>query len=107
MDFCDEAVEIAARRLEKKEEKLQKKLSLSQKQQTKHENCTSKCDSNNNMKLKVEEGKDSTIIKSPLTNRKFERREGVAEKNDTERKLVKESVKVMARTTYLNDYNLL
>ena len=42
-----------------------------------------------------------------MANRKWDRRQGVAEKNDTERKLVKECVKVMAVQTKMNDFNLI
>ena len=92
MAMYEEAVEIAAQHLKKKEEK-----NLKKKQQNNHY-----C-----VKLQVEEGKFSTILKSPRVNRKFDRRQGVAEKNDTERKLVKECVKVLARTNNLDEINLL
>ena len=129
MQQYDEAIEIAADHLQRKETKHhrkqnhfieqqqqqqgQKKQQKDQQQQQQQHQTTSnhkKSYEENccvGIKLEVEEGKTSPIIKSPMANRKLDRREGVAEKNNTERKLVKESVKVMARTTNLNDFNLL
>ena len=110
MAQCDEAVEMAAHHLQRKEEKQHKKHNNNHdhhhQQQKATTNDEQQCDCIG-VKLKVEQGKDSTIIKSPMANRKWDRRQGVAEKNDTERKLVKECVKVMTRTTNLNDFNLL
>lgn len=41
------------------------------------------------VELELEEGKKSPILLAPGKNRKFERREAVFEKNETERTLVK------------------
>ena len=53
-------------------------------------------------KLKIQEGKSSAVIHSPTHNRKFERREAVAAKNEAEQRLVKETVKVIMKTSPLD-----
>ena len=58
-------------------------------------------------RLNIEEGKTSTVIISPIMNRKAHRREGVSEKNNTERKLVKEAVKLVARSANMVDLNMI
>ena len=58
-------------------------------------------------RLNIEEGKTSPVIISPITNRKADRREGVSEMNNTERKLVKEAVKVVARSENMVEFNFL
>ena len=109
----EDAVEIAAHHVRKKEEKDLKKKKHSHEDHNlidHQQNCSQGDEeqkSCNFVKLQVEEGKVSTILKSPKANRQFERRAGVAEKNDTERKLVKECVKVVTRANNLNDFNLL
>ena len=59
------------------------------------------------IKEDLEEGKNSEALKSSITNRNVERRKGVSEHSDMERKLVKESVAVMVLTANLNEYNLM
>ena len=112
MSDCTVEVEIAASTLKKKVEKHHKK-------HCRHHNngrnsgCSNNHSNNNNNhhyiqlkdedctcaqeQLKVDEGKTSAMVCSPMVDRKFHRREGVSEKNDTERKLVKEAVKLVAR----------
>lgn len=90
------AIEIAAKTVKKKEEKRRKKNHCH------HKGDLCDCD---DVKLQIEEGKTSNVMKSPVLNRKFYRREGVAEKNKTERLLVKETVKVITKTTHINEYN--
>ena len=59
------------------------------------------------VKDELEEGKCSSVIRSPRVDRIVQRREGVAAKNEIEGKLVKESVKALSRTTSLNvEFNL-
>ena len=97
----DSAIEAAAEQINKKEEKKHKKhCNTCSKNHSKHETCN--CD---DVKLQIEEGKDSKVMKSPQVNRKCERREGVAEKNETERKLVTETLRVIVRNTNMGDYN--
>jgi hypothetical protein len=98
----EHAIETAALTINKKEEKKHKKYC--QLSKTKDYNKRDVCNCND-VKLQLEEGKESTVIKSPLMNRKFQRREGVAEKNETERKLVKETVKVIIKGSHIDDYN--
>ena len=44
---------------------------------------------------------------SPFANREVKRRDGVAAKNDLEVKLVKESVKEIAVTSNMDEFNLI
>ena len=55
--------------------------------------------------VELQEGMESTVMKSPRMNRKSMRREGVAEKNETERKLVKETIKVILKGSNIDEYN--
>lgn len=96
----EQAIETAAHTINKKEEKRHKKHCQQAKNDYRHLPCN--CD---DVKLQVEEGKASKVLKSPVMNRKAERREGVAEKNETERKLVKETVKVIVKSSHIDDYN--
>ena len=59
----------------------------------------------NEMQLELQEGKESKVIKSPRMNRRSVRREAVAEKNETERKLVKETIKVVLKGSNIDEYN--
>lgn len=46
----------------------------------------------NKLEEELKEGRNSPLLRSPVTNRKEERREGVAERNLTERSLVTKSL---------------
>ena len=113
--MADCAVEIAASTIKKKLETHHKKHCKSRNSrennnnnnnndysQLKDEECT--C---GQVRLNVEEGKTSTVILSPIIDRKADRREGVSEKNNTERKLVKEAVKVVVRSANMKDFNMM
>ena len=112
MAACKDALEIAADDLQKKEEKNDKKKQLNhhlvdQQQESLKKGKKKQQQSRNFVNLQVKEGEVSKSYKSPRPNRKSERREGVAEKNDTEKKLLKESLKAMTRAENLNDFNIL
>ena len=102
-----EAVEIAANHLRKKEEQICKKTHNHEDQQQLQQDRSQKSQQRKQIykcvRLEVEAGKSSTILTSPKADRKFDRREGVAEKNDTEQKLVKESVKVVTISKILKE----
>ena len=55
----------------------------------------------------VEEGKRSRVMKSSIIDRTVQRRKGVAAQNETEKKLVKETVEVMVKTQNMKEYNLI
>ena len=54
----------------------------------------------------IESGRRSPIVMSPTTSAKFERRIGVSERNPTEGKLVRETMKVAIVNKTLSNYNL-
>ena len=103
-----EAIETAAHSITKKESKKHnhKKhchLFNFMKKETPNElnvDCT--CDG---LRVELEEGMKSTVMKSPRMNKKSMRREGVAEKNETERRLVKETIKVILKENNIEEYN--
>ena len=49
------------------------------------------------IKLQLEVGKESAVMRSPVKDRRMSRRGSVAERNETERKLVKETLKVIVQ----------
>ena len=59
------------------------------------------------VKSEIEEGKKSRVMKSSILDRNVERRKGIAAQNDTEKKLVKETVEVMVKTQNMKEYNLI
>ena len=59
------------------------------------------------MKMKLEDGTKSPVFSSPVVNRKFARREGVAELNEADRKIAKEVVKGFAKTANLTEHQIL
>ena len=58
-------------------------------------------------KEQLEEGKSSQLIRSEVVDRKVDRREAVSSKNDTEKLLVMETVKMLATSTNLDEMSLL
>ena len=121
---CVVDIEIAASSLKKKLEKHHKKHCIHEHSKysnnNNNNNNNSKNSNNKNYsqlrddectcgeaRENVDQGKTSTVFLSPIINRKFDRREGVSEKNNVERKLVKEAIKVVARSTNMDDLNLL
>lgn len=54
----------------------------------------------------LEEGRKSPLIKSPVADRKFVRCQGVSEKNEIERHLVKETLKNCLKAENVLEYNL-
>ena len=48
--------------------------------------------------IEIQEGKKSPLVSSPDSNRRIHRREGVAERNGSERRLTKVAVKEMTRS---------
>ena len=125
--MLEDTINLAAMQLETKEEKqhrktcphIHKQQQQQQQQQQQHhvkEPTTShhhqhlrssECHNCSRLRTEMEVGKSSPMIRSPIPDRKLSRREAVAERNDTERKLVKECVKVAARTNNLNDFKLI
>ena len=106
-DTMDEAIETAAYSINKKESKKHKKHCSLFKGGVKKgpgNELTVGC-SCGGLRVELEEGKDSPVMKSPRVNRKSIRREGVAEKNETERKLVKETIKVILKGSNIEEYN--
>ena len=112
MEMIEEAIESAARHIKKKETKQHKKHVAGESHNHsklhrgggygKLEQCSCEI-----VSKEVEEGKRSKVLKSSIIDRTLERRKGVAEHNDTERKLVKESVEVMVKTQNMKDYNMI
>ena len=49
--------------------------------------------------MKIEEGTKSPLMRSPGSNRKVTRREGVAERNELERMLAREAVKEISKNS--------
>ena len=64
------------------------------------EACTS-----NELSARLNEGRRSPLVNSEQVNRQKERRAGVSEKNETERKLVKETLKNHIKAEYAKQYN--
>ena len=54
---------------------------------------------------RLNEGRRSPLVNSDLVNRRRERRSGVSEKNETERKLVKQTLKNHIKAEYAKQYN--
>lgn len=54
---------------------------------------------------RLNEGKQSPLFNSDLVNRRRERRSGVSERNETERKLVKQTLKNHIKAEYAKQYN--
>ena len=57
-------------------------------------------------KLEIVEGKKSPLMRSPVANRKVMRRDGVAEKNETEAKLVRETLGAVIKSKNMVEFNL-
>jgi hypothetical protein len=64
------------------------------------ETCTS-----NELSVRLNEGRRSPLVNSEQVNRQKERRAGVSERNETERKLVKETLKNHIKAEYAKQYN--
>ena len=109
----EQAIEGAAKYLKKKEEKQHKKHNPLNKKHSgpskeKYEQLTTDEDCHCEIvKSEIEEGKKSRVIKSSIIDRTAQRRKGVAAQNDTEKKLVKETVEVLVKTQNMKDYNLI
>ena len=56
--------------------------------------------------MEIQAGSKSPLMRSPDVNRKFSRREGVAERNEAERKLTKEAVLEMSKAGSANYQNM-
>lgn len=54
---------------------------------------------------RLDEGRHSPLVNSELVNRRRERRSGVSERNETERKLVKQTLKNHIKAEYAKQYN--
>ena len=54
---------------------------------------------------RLNEGRRSPLVNSELVNRRRERRSGVSERNETERKLVKQTLKNHIKAEYAKQYN--
>lgn len=54
---------------------------------------------------RLNEGRRSPLVNSDLVNRRRERRSGVSERNETERKLVKQTLKNHIKAEYAKQYN--
>ena len=108
--LADEAIEQAAKYLTTKVDKQHRKHSKEEKAPTKGDDgylkLSNECHCEEE-KQEIEEGRKSQLLRSPATNRKVMRREGVAEKNESEKKLVKEAVESIAVSSNLTDYNLM
>lgn len=61
--------------------------------------------SSKDVNIDLQQGKYSTIITTSKVDRKFLRREAVAERNTTERQLVKKVLKNYIRTQHVAEYN--
>ena len=57
-------------------------------------------------KVEIEEGKKSPLMRSPVANRKNMRRDGVAEKNELEAKLLKETLSTITKSHNMVEFNL-
>ena len=108
-NLAEEAIDQAAKYLSTKVDKQHRKHSKEKKSPTQGDDgylkLTNDCQCEEE-KVDIEEGRKSPLMKSPATNRKEMRREGVAEKNESEKKLVKEAVENVIKNTYLADCNL-
>ena len=96
--LADDAIEVAATNLMLKVDKRHKKQckKCPMHQQPGYIKLPTKCQCEQE-KLQIEEGKKSPIMRSPIGDRRVMRRDGVAEKNQFESKLLKESVSHMVR----------
>ena len=106
--IADDVVEAAANSLVAKIEKRhQKHINEEQKyrmhQQPGYIKLPTECHCKKE-KLEIEEGKKSPVVKSPITDRRTMRRNGVAETSEVEGKLVKEALEVMLRASNLTEY---
>ena len=61
--------------------------------------------SRNELSIRLNEGKNSPLVQSGVENRRMERRAGVSEKNETERRLVKQALKNHIKAEYAKQYN--
>lgn len=98
------AIEHAALDITLKEQKLHNKKKIikpkNYEQISNHDCCSE-------LKVELEEGKKSPILLSPIANRKLDRREGVSERNITERSLVKKSLKNLIQDDNIAKYDIL
>uniref|UniRef100_A0A7M5WMQ3 Uncharacterized protein n=1 Tax=Clytia hemisphaerica TaxID=252671 RepID=A0A7M5WMQ3_9CNID len=61
--------------------------------------------SSNELTTRLNEGRSSPLVNSEQSNRQKERRTGVSERNETERKLVKQTLKNHIKAEYAKQYN--
>ena len=103
------AIEAAANYLTAKVERRHKKHSKDDKNPKQGNDgyiqLTEECDCKE-QKLEIEEGKKSPLMRSPVANRKVTRRDGVAEKNELEPKLLKESLACITKSHNMAEFNL-
>ena len=108
-ETVDEAIEAAAFNLKKKLEKAHLKH-----KNIGHQNLntnlavpfdTKNCLPCQKTKEELESGKMSPIVASPTTSAKFQRRIGVAQRNSTEGKLVREAVRISKVKESLDNLN--
>ena len=107
--MANDAIEAAANYLTTKVEKHHKKHIKDEKHPKQgydgYLQLTEECDCSE-QKMEIEEGKKSPLMRSPVANRKVMRRDGVAEKNQLEPKLLKESLAAITKSHNMAEFNL-
>ena len=116
--MSDDAVETAASIVTQKIDKEHKRHSLKKtSQQTRsgstkrhgstklQQQLSEQCDCSH-LKIELEEGMKSPMIEKRTSGTINDRRQAIAEKNETERILTKETVKVMAKNSGFQTFNL-
>ena len=101
-DLVDNFINVAAGFMSNK---IQKKIKKKTKK-TKGENSLRGESKMSSLLINLEEGKESSLLKSQISNRKTERRSGVLAINDIEKTLVKETIAVMKMKEKFNELNL-
>ena len=98
----EHAIETAVAGVKKKEEKKMKKKTTS------GESKMVRMNSEVLLKAELQEGRKSPLLRRhqscEVNNEKFQRREAVAERNETERQLVKEALKNFVKKEHIREY---
>lgn len=103
------ALEDAVYCIQKKELKKEKRRNSTVKKifnKQKYELITEQTLTQEELKARLEEGKKSLLIRSPQNDRKYERRQAVFERNETERQLVRSTVKNHMINQQMQEYYL-